>query len=70
MRLRVRKNIKKIGLYSWPDGRRYEGDWQNNKMHGKGKYFWPDGRSHEGEYLDDKKHGRGIYSWYLYLKRE
>jgi len=51
------------GTYSWPDGRRYEGEWQNNKMNGKGKYFWPDGRSHEGEYFDDKKHGKGIYSW-------
>lgn len=25
------------GTYTWPDGKRYIGQWQNNKMHGAGK---------------------------------
>ena len=51
------------GLYTWLDGRRYEGDWLDNNMHGKGIYTWKDGRKYEGEYINDKKHGHGIYIW-------
>ncbi len=51
------------GVYTWPDGRRYEGEWLNNNMHGKGVYTWKDGRKYEGEYCYDKKHGYGIYTW-------
>lgn len=43
--------------------KRYEGDWKDNNMHGKGIYTWKDGRKYEGDYLDDKKHGYGIYIW-------
>ena len=24
------------GIYIWQDGRKYEGEWKRNKMHGKG----------------------------------
>lgn len=27
------------GKYVWPDGRSYEGEWQDNKMHGTGTYI-------------------------------
>ncbi len=53
-----------IGIYTWADGRRYEGLWEDNKMLGEGAMLWPDGRSHRGSYVDDKKHGKGIYHWY------
>lgn len=26
------------GVYTWPDGRKYEGAWEENKMHGQGTY--------------------------------
>ncbi len=29
------------GVYTWPDGSRYEGDWMNGVKHGRGKYTWP-----------------------------
>lgn len=45
------------------DGRRYEGEWLDNNMHGKGIYTWKDGRKYEGEYVNDKKQGHGIYVW-------
>lgn len=51
------------GIYTWVDGRKYEGEWQNNSMHGRGIYTWKNGRKYEGEYMHDKKHGFGIYSW-------
>jgi len=33
-----------IGTYLWPDGRKYEGEWKDNKMHGEGNFDWGDGR--------------------------
>ena len=41
----------------------YEGEWKNNKMHGKGIFTWKDGRRYEGEYVNDKKEGFGIFEW-------
>ena len=37
--------------------KKYDGEWLNNNMHGKGVYTWRDGRKYEGEYQFDKKHG-------------
>ena len=51
------------GVYTWLDGRKYEGEWVDNNMHGKGIYTWKDGRKYEGDYANDKKHGHGIYTW-------
>jgi hypothetical protein len=34
----------------WADGRKYEGEWNDNNMHGRGKYTWSDGRVYEGYY--------------------
>ena len=28
------------GVYTWKDGRRYEGDYLNDKKHGLGVYIW------------------------------
>jgi hypothetical protein len=42
-------------VYTWSDGRKYEGEWKNNKMHGKGTFTWSDGRKYVGEYIEDKK---------------
>ena len=36
------------GRYSMPNGRVYEGDWKNGKMHGDGKFKWEDGRIYQG----------------------
>ena len=38
------------GIYQWSDGKKYEGYWQNNKMHGRGILIWADGKSYEGEF--------------------
>ena len=31
-----------IGFYSWSDGRRYEGQYKDDKKHGFGIYTWAD----------------------------
>eukprot|EP00969_Alexandrium_andersonii_P196175 8667331-Alexandrium_andersonii.AAC.1 len=36
------------GVYQWADGRKFDGDWLNSKMHGSGVFSWADGRRYEG----------------------
>jgi hypothetical protein len=42
------------GIYLWGDGRRYEGQYKNDKKHGYGIYYWPDHRKYEGWWLKGK----------------
>lgn len=55
--------ISSLGTYTWPDERKYVGDWLNNKMHGEGVFTWKDGRTYKGAYKNDKKNGYGIFTW-------
>ena len=32
----VENKISGYGVYTWLDGRKYEGEWLNNNMHGRG----------------------------------
>ena len=32
------------GLFEWPDGRKYKGNWENGKRHGNGIYWDRKGR--------------------------
>ena len=40
---------------TWPDGRIYQGQWQNGKQHGEGIYTKPDGTSRKGEWNNGKR---------------
>ena len=31
------------GVFSWPDGRKYEGDYVTDIKEGNGLFIWPDG---------------------------
>jgi hypothetical protein len=48
-----------IRNYTYPDGSIYEGEWQNNKRHGRGLWFRPDGMKYDGEWKNDKPNGQG-----------
>ncbi len=48
------------GIYTYPDGTTYDGDWQDGKRHGYGTWIRPDGTKYEGEWKDDKPHGDGV----------
>ena len=38
------------GVYTWKDGRKYEGEYLYDKKHGFGVYTWADGRRYAGEW--------------------
>jgi hypothetical protein len=37
-----------MGVFTWKDGKKYEGEYLNDKKHGYGRIVWPDGRVYEG----------------------
>jgi hypothetical protein len=37
-----------VGVYLWSDGRRYTGEYKDDKKHGYGEYSWADGRVYSG----------------------
>ena len=36
------------GEFVWPDGRKYIGNYLEDKKHGFGEFEWPDGRKYKG----------------------
>ena len=50
------------GIYTWADGRKYEGHYVDDKKNGYGIYTWADGRKYEGNWKDGKQHGIGKYT--------
>ena len=51
------------GIYRWIDGSIYEGEYQDDLRHGKGRFLWSNGESYEGDYLKDERTGKGVYNW-------
>lgn len=47
---------------------RYEGQWKDDKFHGRGILIFGEGQwkgdKYEGEFKDDKFNGKGTYTWY------
>ena len=43
------------------DGAKYEGEYQNDLKHGRGKYTYPNGDVYDGEWSEGKRHGKGMY---------
>ena len=50
-----------VGTFLFKDGRKYEGQWRNNKMNGYGIITLPKGNWFEGEFVDDKREGFGVF---------
>ena len=49
------------GTFTWADGRRYIGEYVDDKKKGYGEFIWPDGRCYRGEWLNGKQHGKAAY---------
>ena len=56
-----KKNGK--GIYMWPNGQTYDGEFRNDECSGFGILHYPDGKRFEGPWKEGKKHGKGIYAW-------
>ena len=44
------------------EGDKYEGDWKDGMLHGKGTYTWAVGHKYVGEWKNGKMHGKGTYT--------
>jgi len=42
------------GIAEFPDGRKYEGGWEEGKRFGFGMMYYPNGDVYEGEYRNDR----------------
>ena len=51
------------GIYVFPDGKKYEGEYQKGYQHGHGIYTWPDGGNYVGEFKDGQFNGKGTQTW-------
>ncbi len=40
---------------------KYDGDWVDGKMHGRGVYYYADGSIYDGMWQDGKMHGSGVF---------
>jgi hypothetical protein len=48
-----------FGRYTWPDGSRYIGEWENGRMHGQGTQTFAGGEKYVGDFKNNKRHGQG-----------
>ncbi len=53
--------MDEFGLYSWQDGRMYEGFYKDDKKHGFGVYTWSDQKRYAGWWSNGKQHGLGVF---------
>merc|ERR1711907_402414 len=49
------------GVFEYPDGGKYQGNWRHDKRHGDGVYWYPNGDIYSGEGRFGTKHGRGTF---------
>ena len=43
-----------FGEFTWDDGRKYKGNYINDKKEGRGVFTWPDNRKYDGNWKDGK----------------
>ena len=51
------------GTYRFGDGIVYQGEFLNDKLHGKGKMIQPQKMVYEGDWNNNEMHGEGLYIW-------
>jgi len=51
-----------FGTYTWANGSKYVGEFNNRKYYGKGTFTFPNGNKYVGEFKDGKRNGKGTYT--------
>ncbi len=49
------------GVFTWKNGKIYQGEYKNDKKEGYGTFEWPDGRKYKGYWSNGKQHGEGEF---------
>ena len=47
------------GVFRWPDGSSYDGEWRQDQPHGRGVSRLADGSVYVGGWAGGQRHGRG-----------
>lgn len=50
----MKNKLEGKGIFTWLDGRKYEGEYVDDKKEGQGIFYWPDGRKYEGFWKNGK----------------
>jgi hypothetical protein len=50
-----------VGVLECASGERFEGEWKNSLMNGKGTYIGPNEEKYEGDWVDGKIEGEGSF---------
>ncbi|CAF4191791.1 unnamed protein product, partial [Adineta steineri] len=52
----ISKNVESstFKVHTYENGSRYEGEWKNQKRHGKGTFYYANGNTYTGDWVDDK----------------
>ena len=40
----------------------YQGEYKDDKKHGRGLYIWANGKKYDGEWVNGVQHGRGHFT--------
>jgi len=51
------------GIYIFPNGPKYVGEFRDGEYHGRGTFTYPNGNKYVGEFKDDEPHGQGTLTW-------
>ena len=51
------------GIYEWPNGRTYEGEYINGIKEGKGIFKWSNGKIFDGYFKNGNPDGNGILKY-------
>jgi hypothetical protein len=51
------------GIFTYPDGRVFVGQWEFLERNGQGTLKYPDGRVYDGEFKSGLRSGKGVMTW-------